>query len=250
MISELLKKIRYIKYDILKSKNLALDAKIFWSKSNHDTKFQDLSHWRGVGRFNEENWLGIGKRHYEYYQKLLRMLNKEKETTVSILEWGGGGGANAHKFCKELNANYYDIDISLSNLEEAERQVKNFKNSCFYPVLLDNPSDFSKIKDIEVQFDFFLSTAVFQHFPSRDYGISVLEVGAEKLKKGGVFIIQIRFSEHSKPVSTNYFRDAIDFTTYGITEFEQILKTKKLTVIDKVIIEEDKYCYYLGVKEK
>lgn len=54
------------------SKNkIILDAEKFWRLSKTDPNIQDLSHWRGKGRWtDDELWQSIGKQHFSIFKQI------------------------------------------------------------------------------------------------------------------------------------------------------------------------------------
>jgi hypothetical protein len=96
--------------------------------------------------------------------------------------------------------------------------------------------------------DFFLSTAVFQHFPSQEYGIKVTRLAFHLLKDEGVAIIQIRYDDGSdilKSKQRDYARNAITFTSYPVHEYWQIALESGFTPLAVILDTEPCYAYYL-----
>ncbi|MCD4743512.1 MAG: class I SAM-dependent methyltransferase [Desulfobacteraceae bacterium] len=147
------------------------------------------------------------------------------------LEWGCGGGANLRFLCNMFQK-VYGVDISESNLNEAEKQMISFSYDNFVPILIDvhnsdrsinliNP-DIMKMETI----DFVISTAVFQHFPSKEYGKRVLDTMRVLMHKGGIGLIQTRyFDADARLISKdrNYKKNVVTFTSFDTKEFKNML---------------------------
>ena len=227
-------------------KKIANDAGQYWSKSEESKKIQDLSHWRGAGRWNEGEWQKIGEHHFTLLKRLCTYSNISLESVRSMLEWGPGGGSNVVRFSENMST-IYGVDISRSNLDECSRQLEKINFKKFYPVLIPPEDPDSCLNQIKEPVDLFLSTAVFQHFPSKEYGIRIMSVAYELLKPGAVAIIQIRYDNskrhyHSK--KRNYRHNAVTFTSYGLDEFWDICASIKFTPLYIHLESAINYAYY------
>ncbi|MGD9096519.1 MAG: methyltransferase domain-containing protein [Desulfobacterales bacterium] len=200
---------------------IASDAAEYWSASDDSEKIQDYSHWRGKGRWQDEKWLQIGADHYAHFINLCNMAGVPPASTQTMIEWGPGGGSNALQFAK-LVSDFYAVDISQSNLTETGRQLRSIAYNGFHPCLIP-PEDPSAVQaQIDSTVDFFLSTAVFQHFPSKAYGMQILAIAEKLLKPDGLALVQIRYDDKStryRSKQRDYKRQAITFTSYRIDEF-------------------------------
>ncbi len=130
---------------------------------------------------------------------------------------------------RRLCRSYYGVDISAANLAECSRMISaEGYGDIFKPVLLtDEPETIAGfVKD---KIDVFISTAVFQHFPSKDYGIKVLRAVRGVCKLDAVCVVQIRYdngNEKFRPISglEEYKEKHITATAYEIDEFWKILR--------------------------
>lgn len=200
-----------------------------WNDLSEETRRQELSHWRGVGMWSDdEKWLLIGKSSLKKLKKLNAYLGKTDDSlkNMTVLEWGTGGGSNAIAFSK-VAQKYYGVDISKKNLDEVVRQCKkeNIKDY-FVPIPLTGEPK-SILNDVKFKIDFFLSTAVFQHFPSKEYGVNVLKTVAQICKQNAFCIIQIRFDNGNPKFSaikdiTDYQDKYLTATSYELSEFWNI----------------------------
>jgi len=209
-----------------------------WNALTDEARRQELSHWRGIGKWADDTkWLGVGARSFKIIgrilrdQKVHRNFWSEKKT---ILEWGPGGGSNAFAF-RDVAENYYGVDIAEKNLAEAARVVNEGGAGPFRPILLaDAPQ--SVPARLGAPVDLFLSTAVFQHFPSKEYGVEVLKAIADASRPGAFGFIQIRYDDGSKRFRANasvgdYSSRYIVATTYTIEEFWNLCASSGLKVL-------------------
>lgn len=225
---------------------LAKDAGHYWSKSENDECTQDLSHWIGKGRWTDkESWQDIGNKHYRMFEDICMLTAKKPKK--SMLEWGPGGGANAVRFCK-LFDDYYGVDISEANLSECKHQLEIREFNKFHSMLIkpENPEDCMQF--ISEPVDFFLSTAVYQHFPGKEYGVLVTKTAHKLLASGGLAIIQTRYDDGSETVRSknrDYNNNAITFTSYRIEEFWQIAVSCGFKPLMVNLEPGSNYAYYL-----
>ena len=72
--------------------DLTDEAGRYWRQSADQRWVKDMSHWRGLGRWEDDRaWNGIGARHLEYYRRL-KLLSGREAPVCSMMEWGPGGG--------------------------------------------------------------------------------------------------------------------------------------------------------------
>lgn len=204
---------------------LQATIKSVWNDAENEVYRQDQSHYRGVGRWADDGaWQDIGRSSMQKIKFLWRLLNRPHASLVNqvALEWGPGGGANAFGL-REVCSRYYGVDISEKNLAEANRlMVAEGKPDYFKPVLLsgDPQTIVSSVQPVNL----FLSTAVFQHFPSREYGIEVLNALRSVCAPSAVGFIQIRFDNGNPKYRgiarlDEYKRDHITANSYAIDVF-------------------------------
>ncbi len=201
-------------------------AKRVWDDLQDEERRAELSHWRGKGKFKDDaTWLGIGKRSRKNLDFLLLADRRTWSEDFVVLEWGSGGGANAYELTK-CSSLYYGVDISQKNLNEAQRVCSEAGCFNFSPVFIDSSPD-DIFSQIDRPVDLFLSTAVFQHFPSKEYGIHVLKNLAKASAPDAVGLVQIRYDDGSDRFSGNssveqYEKNFIIATTYKIETFWRI----------------------------
>jgi len=228
---------------------VAADAQSFWSRSDKDHRLRDLSHWQGEGRWvHEESWRQIGRNHFKMFQQLC-LLAERKEPVRSMVEWGPGGGANAVVFCAEVSE-IYGVDISAENLVECRRQLdkSGVDPSLFRPVIINASKPDDCLKYITKPVDFFLSTAVYQHFPSKDYGVHVIKIAHSCLGTDGLALIQTRFDDGSEVLRSknrDYEKNAITFTSYKVEEFWRITEDVGFKPLSIILVPAACYAYYL-----
>jgi len=218
----------------------------FWARSGGDEHIRDLSHWYGEGRWaDKDKWDRIGQGHLKMLEKLC-LLAEVTKPIQSMVEWGPGGGLNAVHFCATIPV-FYGVDISSANLAECQRQVEARDLKGFIPLLIDIDKLEQCIELVERPVDFFLSTAVYQHFPSKEYGIRVTKLAARLLAPEGVALIQIRYDDGSyrlRAKKRNYEKNVIFFTSYHVDEFWQIAIDAGLRPLAVRLLPEVSYAYY------
>lgn len=196
-----------------------------WSSSNESDRVRELSHWLGYGMWQDEDrWRGIGKRVRARFGELARYLNKPAQAK-RVLEWGSGGGAIAVEMGRTADE-YIGVDVSAENLAECARRCEAEGVSGFKPVLITDEPE-KAAHGIEGAIDLFVSIAVFQHFPGKDYGKRVLKVIHKMLTPGGMGIIQFRYDDGTErflPKTDNYRDNFVYFTSYELMEFWEALK--------------------------
>jgi hypothetical protein len=198
-----------------------------WESHDDEQYRQDQSHWRGVGRWNEERWADLGQGTTQRLEELYHAAHREWSTAEPpvLLEWGPGGGANLYALAPRVGT-MYGVDISAKNLEETGRVLAEIPGSQYVPILLDgDPS--TVVGAIDRPVDLFFSTAVFQHFPSQEYGAQVLEAVRQVMAPGGLGYIQIRFDdgkERYRPKSLlEYRKRHLTATSYSLSGFWDLL---------------------------
>jgi len=226
---------------------LAADAQAYWSASEAADDRRDLSHWKGSGRWaDEQRWKRIGEDHFELYQSLLRLVDR-KEPVRSMVEWGPGGGANAVRFGREI-PRFYGVDISEPNLRRCSREVEAAGYGGFVPIRIDAADPEGVLDRIGEKLDLFLSTAVYQHFPSKEYGVRVTRVARELLAEGGLALIQTRYDDgnpYFAPKTRDYRENAVVFTSYLVEEFWHVAADAGLRPLAVVLRPATHYAYYL-----
>jgi hypothetical protein len=197
------------------------DASHFWRSSINSESVMDMSHWKGKGRYaDQEKWDAIGKKHFVMVEEFFQFL-KINKPIESMVEWGSGGGANAVKFVEKVDT-FYGVDISESNLNECERQLRKigYKEFRKIPIKINSPE--KSLDFIKRPVDLFLSTAVYQHFPNKDYGRQITKIAYEMLSDDGLALIQIRYDDGKKIYKTkkrDYKKNYRVFTSYRLNEF-------------------------------
>jgi hypothetical protein len=198
-----------------------------WERNPDETYRRNISHWRGEGRWTEEKWQAHGLLTKRRVRDLFRTAGRRMANAQSrvVLEWGPGGGANVLALA-EWASLVYGVDVSQANLDECSRVVDEVGAGAFRPVLLTgDPS--TALEQVEQPIDVFVSTAVFQHFPGKEYGTEVLEAVRPAMAEDGLGYVQIRYNDgreryRSKPLA-EYRQSHITATSYGLAEFWKLL---------------------------
>jgi len=227
------------------------DAQDLWSQSSDRDLIRDYAHWQGSGRWKDERaWLTIGENTYAKFRRYCRLLSVDPEKRT-MLEWGTGGGSNIVRFGQEWRT-CFGVDISTASLEEVMRQCREREVPATFRPCLVPAKDPDHIKTlVDEPIDLFLSTAVFQHFPSQAYGYHVIVLAAQMLKKGGLAFIQIRYDdghEKFKSRSEKYDVYAIRFTSYKIDEFWKVMHGFNIVPIAVDLDPNVNYATFFGRK--
>ena len=198
-----------------------LDAGRYWASSSSNTDLQDLSHWRGRGRWADDAaWLAIGSRTLGMYERLCRSLGRAPSCR-RMAEYGPGGGSNVLALSPHAQS-IVGLDISEANLLECTAQCAASGYAGFVPCLLDAASPERGARAHVGSVDALISAAVFQHFPSKEYGARVLGIARSLLRADGCALVQIRYDDGSStfaPKRRAYERHAVTFTSYAVDEF-------------------------------
>ena len=225
---------------------LARDAGSYWSSSKQNEFLRDQSHWLGHGRFaNIETWKKIGVTSKGMVEQLCFLANRQ-EPIIRMIEWGPGGGSNAVSFAPNIKT-FFGVDISEPNLMECGKQLEKIGFQDFRPVLINPSQPEAVLAEITVPCDLFLSTAVYQHFPSKEYGRTVTKTAANLLAPNGIALIQIRYDNASKkysPKNRNYKSNAKFFTSYTIDEFWQIASSVGFIPLSVLLNPSVNYAYF------
>ncbi|MEP9348018.1 methyltransferase domain-containing protein [Xanthobacter sp. KR7-225] len=230
----------------------AAEAAQFWSESENNETIKDKSHWRGFGRYADDDvWLKIGHTRLHELESLLALAGRGP--AQSMIEWGPGGGSNAVALAPTMQK-FYGVDISQANLDECGRQLRSVGFTNYDPVLVD-PANIDLVKDACLAgiepVDFFLSVAVFQHFPSKAFGLEILSLANRLMKPDGVALIQIRYDDGSirmRAKNSNYRENAMFFTSYKIDEFWIAAEERGFRPLALKLMPEVCYAYYFLAK--
>lgn len=197
-----------------------------WNQNRDESQRQDISHWRGVGRWADvAKWAAIGKKTLADLDSLARFIGTdpvEASAEHVVLEWGPGGGTNLSALAP-FSRRLYGVDISEKNLGECGRVLRELgKDDTFEPLLVgEGPEPIADLVSEPV--DILISTAVFQHFPSKAYGARVLRTMARVMRPGGIGCIQIRFDngnpKYAPKDERSYAVHHITATSYRLDEF-------------------------------
>jgi len=221
------------------------DAGVYWTDSGTSVGKQDLSHWRNIGRWDDSTWREMGNDRFRLFTELCSIAKVESCGIRKMVEWGQGGGANAMAFAGHVSE-FIGVDISRPNLEECERQLTASGFDNFRPVWVKPQTPESVLDEVD-EVDFFLSTAVFQHFPSREYGVRILKIAYQLLADDGVALIQIRYDNSDTRFLTkgrDYRRNAITFTSYTLDGFWNRCQDVGLTPMYMTLDPTSNYAYY------
>ena len=225
---------------------LAADAKSYWSQSAARPWVADMSHWRGRGRWSDDEvWTAIGRDHVAMFRQLCLLANREAPVRT-MLEWGPGGGANALAFSLHVQR-IYGVDISAANLQECARQLAESRFRGFHAIEIEATQPERVLAAVNEPNDFALSTAVFQHFPGKEYGQRVLNILHRLLAPDGIALIQTRFDDGSETLAckhSDYAKNVVTFTSYRIEEFWDNCTQAGFEPLSLTLKPEPAYAYY------
>lgn len=196
-----------------------------WDNLDNEEKRQDFSHYRGVGRYADaQEWHAVGQGSLASLRRMVPVQFWTKP--LSALEWGPGGGSNISALCT-VAERVWGVDISQKNLAECARVLPDEVRARFTPIHLSDDLDAVRGK-ITAPLDIFVSTAVFQHFPSKAFGVEVLRLVYDLMHDDAIGLIQIRYDNGAKKYQPNttleqYSDRFITATSYAIDEFAQVL---------------------------
>lgn len=226
----------------------ATGAARYWSASSNRPWVRDMSHWRGQGRWAvDDAWLSIGREHVDMVKRMVRQSGQTNAAFRRMMEWGPGGGSNAVAFARWLDT-FVGVDISEANLVECGRQLAALGFDGFQPVHVPATEPAVVREHVCEPLDLFLSTAVFQHFPSQTYGRRVLQLAYDLLRPDGLALIQTRYDDGSEHVQckTGDYNDksAVTFTSFRVDEFWAMTQAAGFEPLYVTLKPESLYAYY------
>ncbi len=158
---------------------------------------------------------------------------------------------NAVRFGREI-PRFLGVDISEPNLEQCRREVEATGYGGFVPVAIDADDPEGVLDRIGEKVDLFLCTAVYQHFPGKEYGVRVTRLAHQLLADGGVALIQTRYDDGNPDIRgsrTAITRaNAIVFTSYRIEEFWRVAVDAGFRPLAVVLRPATNYAFYLLTK--
>lgn len=189
--------------DIDEQTKIAADV---WQGLKQEDKRRAKSHWLGYGRYvKKEDWQAIGEQSLRRLEFLSRILDRDltsNPANTTIIEWGPGGGSNVVGLSK-ICSNYIAVDISSSNLGECQKQLSAAGvKTKLHPVIIKGKPSSQLPKEKLPPANLFLSTAVFQHFPSKEYAVDVLRALHAQTAVGAAGFLQIRFDNNNPKYKT------------------------------------------------
>jgi hypothetical protein len=209
------------------------DVVAVWEEHPDEDYRRDMSHWRGHGRWADEKWMAIGTATVAAIRRAARAVGRDIPTGP-LLEWGPGGGANLAAFAR-TSRRIYGADISTKNLAECARMLAEFDPSPEFRPIVVGDDPYTVANAIDESIDVFVSTAVFQHFPTREYGGEVLRAVASVLSPGALGCVQIRYDDGTPKYlqkQDDYFSRHVTFTSYPLDGFWDLIKSVGLEPLD------------------
>lgn len=226
------------------------EAGEFWARPMERPGVQDMAHWPGAGRWADlEKWKAIGMGTLGHL-KTLCILTGHSLPVRSLVEWGPGGGANVVAL-ESLTSRFYGVDISASTLDICGKVATQIGFAGFSPICIDIAAPEQVVSQIPEPVELFLSTAVFQHFPSRAYTQRVLRIASRLLAPDGVALIQTRYddgSEQMRPKQGDYSANVVQFLSFRVEEFWALAATCGFEPLAVHLDPSVSYAYYYMTK--
>ena len=234
------------------------DSVKYWELSSYDSRVQDYSHWCGSARWDEFKWLEYGRDNIRFALDTIDTINMiegpdllEGADKGHALEWGCGGGSNVIALFRHF-PRVSGLEIAAPTLEECRSQLKRRGIANFNGILIESGRPESALELVKGEsVDFIFSTAVFQHFPSKDYTARVLRVMNAVLKPGAAAWIQVREFDGSAKLrqkETDYASNMIYMTSFTREEFTTMAKECGYNLLwhgRDESIENDDHLFYL-----
>jgi hypothetical protein len=209
------------------------DVIAVWDEHPDEDYRRDMSHWRGHGRWADDKWAAIGASTVAAIHRAATALGRDVPAGP-LLEWGPGGGANLVAFAR-ISQRLYGADISMKNLAECARLLAEFDPSPEFRPILVGDDPIAVADAIDEPIELFVSTAVFQHFPTREYGGEVLRAITKVLAPGALGCVQIRYDNGTPKYlqkQDDYFARHVTFTSYPLDGFWDLIKSVGLEPLD------------------
>ncbi len=235
--------------------DLERDSSKYWKLSSYDPRVQDYSHWCGSARWDEARWLEYGESNIRFALEKINVSEGraflERAGKGEALEWGCGGGSNIIALYKYF-PRVWGLEIAAPSIGECETQLKRRGISNFKGILIEEGNPGSVLKALKTEsLDFIFSTAVFQHFPSKEYTAQVLGVMRALLKNGALAWVQVREFDGSPKLrqkETDYASNMIYMTSFTREEFSAVIKNCGFDLLwcgRDDSIENDDHAFYL-----
>jgi len=224
--------------------NKVKDMVALWNTDS--TEIRDMSHCKGFGRWEDSNWSNsLGSEMLIRYRWFLPKFGYNPNTwDPRVIDFGCGGGSNLMVLRGELCG----VDISRTNIIEARKQ-----NPWADYVLYDPEYPEDLINDIPFIADVFISTYVFQHFPSKDYTKHVINLMTHMVKKGGLFLVQFRHNNDNPTKFTNlkYADGYVKASRMHPNDFKNWLEVQGFSVVyEEKQVGSNDYMWFGGSRIK
>ena len=234
---------------VSKSKKIK-EASIFWNREklgNSDT-FASLSHWQNSRNWDENRFKAWGELNLQRYKQLITYMQSEKDSVKRVIEWGPGGGSNAVAFLSKLNCHYTAVDISIENLQETQRQCRNFeKNLNTIHIDITNIEHVLRVLSIS-SFDLFLITSVIPHLPTREHFERIMKIAYKLLKPNGFFIGSVIIGSKTRATKKSYFHSPNSSLIYTFQDFNFLMRKSGFEItyltLDNFTSKKTTYCFY------
>lgn len=227
------------------------DSQRFWDSTEKNLVRRDYAHWLGFKRWKKRKaWEQIGKDNWDRFLQCLERTGMAhcRNAFRTMVNWGVGGGSDIPAFCNHFRV-MYGIDCSRPTLEEAKKQAEWYGfGARFIPRPIEVWSIFDALPIEPV--DFLLSTATYQHFPSKEYALEVTNLCRRVMRPGSIGVIQIRIDDGSKFYAQKFSaygrgKNSIRFTSFTVPQFVEVLEKCRLEIVgDPDIVPGVQYGYF------
>lgn len=235
--------------------DLESDSAKYWELSSYDSRVQDYSHWCGSARWDKLKWLEYGHNNIRFALNTINTIEgpafPEGADKGHALEWGCGGGSNVIALFESF-PRVTGLEIAAPTLEECRSQVKRRGLGGFNGVLIESGRPEAALGLVKSEsVDFIFSTAVFQHFPSKEYTARVLRVMNAILKHGALAWVQVREFDGSAKLrqkENDYASNMIYMTSFTREEFAAMVEGCGFSLLwhgRDDSIENDNHVFYL-----
>ena len=219
----------------------------FWNQDTDHVK--DMSHQYKSGRWNYSEWNALGVTMFIRLTHILNITGNGDKHQMSLTEFGCGGGANLHFMQQHSDFHLCGVDISQKTLDAARDGLPDSVNLIHY-----DPADPAAMIDaLPYTADIFLSTYVFQHFPSWEYTEEVLKLMTQMIRVDGVFLVQYRFRKAATSGSLfpggKYEDQFIRAATFDPQELEDLFTMNGFDVMFTEFQQRDDYCWIGGIRK-
>lgn len=188
------------------------DVEKFWTDNSKSRR--TYAHY--ANELGHDVWCQVGRTAFNKFTSFVEITPE-----MRVLDYGCGGGAITIPLLK-AGCEVYSADISRDALNETiSAASRHGLSEGLRPVKLD-VRDPAQTIGAGRPYDAIITTAVFQHFPSREYSGLILGLFSQVSHKGTQAVVQMREdtgSEQFQPKTGDYRSQAITYTSHTKEDF-------------------------------